>query len=314
MSSSDEFADFVFETVAFNQPEKYLWNLEALGLNSNFPISRIQPLMTLCGCDTKDIGNVNFRTRCRFDAPVADLPLPCSNEPVDVLANYHLKVLRSNNKNLTVDHILSTDPNLWDIQFLCVNDCFWPDDLLILLSSSDHYRQYNKTMIAWNYRITTDWMDAHPEIEWEKELITYVPNDYPLAQLFEFRRRNYLSQSIVDRFDRYLSQNIFLTIDDVVKSEVRFVNVFGEEQVHQVQNWEWYQLSANPAIKLSDINDHPEFPWEHHSMAINPNMTIDYIKNHPEVEWNYYGLSGNKMTLNPYYKQLQPPEPLYVLK
>jgi hypothetical protein len=72
--------------------------------------------------------------------------------------------------------------------------------------------------------------------------------------------------------------------------------------------WNWYYISQNPNITMSDILKHPNLPWNWNDISYktnitirnwyyvsqNPNITLKDILTHPEKPWSWAGLSLNK--------------------
>ena len=60
------------------------------------------------------------------------------------------------------------------------------------------------------------------------------------------------------------------------------------------QPWDWDSLSANRAVDLKFISDHPEFPWKYEYLSENANLTVDFVVKNLFENWNWYWVSQSK--------------------
>lgn len=66
-------------------------------------------------------------------------------------------------------------------------------------------------------------------------------------------------------------------------------NLFSREKV-----WNWYFLSQNPGIKVTDVEKYPHLEWCWSGLSRNPSLTIDFILKYPNEKWNWSLLSQHQ--------------------
>src|SRR5690606_1029208 len=64
----------------------------------------------------------------------------------------------------------------------------------------------------------------------------------------------------------YRSNNNYLIWEDVISGP------------HDVDDWDWEELSCHHNVTMDIITSHPHLPWDWDYVWLNPNMTWDYIQ------------------------------------
>ena len=57
--------------------------------------------------------------------------------------------------------------------------------------------------------------------------------------------------------------------------------------------WDWTDLSCNPAITLKIIRENPDWDWDWFAVSCNPNITLKDILENPDMDWDWSGVSRN---------------------
>lgn len=58
------------------------------------------------------------------------------------------------------------------------------------------------------------------------------------------------------------------------------------------KDWNWSNISSNPAITWDIVQSYLYMPWVWHELSKNPNITWEIIKNNPDKPWDWQALSG----------------------
>jgi hypothetical protein len=138
----------------------------------------------------------------------------------------------------------------------------------------------------------------YPNDKWNWKQLTMNPN-----VSFEFIKNN---KNLPWDYN-YISCNLSITEDIVLNNtdinwnykyiysnknfSFKFIyDYFIKNNIHI----DWYKLSSNPSINISDILQYPNLPWDTDGLSTNPSISINYILNEGKTKkWNLYLLSSN---------------------
>ena len=70
--------------------------------------------------------------------------------------------------------------------------------------------------------------------------------------------------------------------------ENKWIELYYQPFIYRYYNkLDWKQISSNPNITMTFINNHPEYSWSQEYISSNPNLTIKMINNHPDKDWDW---------------------------
>lgn len=69
------------------------------------------------------------------------------------------------------------------------------------------------------------------------------------------------------------------------------------------ENWDWNQVSVNPAVTFQFILDHPKLPWRSRYVSENANVTEQIILSNMSYHWCFTGLCANKNLTFEFFKK-----------
>ena len=224
------------------------------------------------------------------------------------------------NPNLTTEFLLKNLDQNWEWQLLFKNKAFTINDIRLIKQyapgnySSWQYPDVTKNpniimafvherikdylsmdmfFVSKNKEITMDEICTNSRISWSYEGVSLNPN---LSMLFVLKNLHLnwnwcsISQNkAIDMNDvrsnpnlpwdyNYLSKNVNLTIDFILQN----LNNANEPN----SEWDWYRISQNKGINMTDISNNPQLPWEYRSISGNPNLTMEYVLTHLNENWS----------------------------
>jgi len=282
-----------------NDNDTYHWSLDMVTLNPNVTIEFVNKYIIDNKSCTNTVFNLSYNTN-------TDLRF------IDEFPNFnwvwrHL----SYNKNITLEFVVKYSDKNW-----------------------------NWDILSYHPNLTFDFIDALPDKPWHWSAISrskfallaiekYPDKDWNMANI---RNNKYLSLTHDDlrglehklgvtthylaaqTHTRVHSDNSDNDSDNIHVREKSWGDRSEDPKLNLQQlvdnvneDWNWYQLTINPAISLEFIDLHSNEPdkykWRWYDMHNNPNMNFEFITKHVDKEWDWQVLSY--FTFNDPIRRLQ---------
>jgi hypothetical protein len=239
------------------------------------------------------------------------------NPQVSLLNLEELKYINyaslSKNPNITMEYVINEikkwdNTTDWCYQNLSSNSSITIEDV------KNYKLPWNYYSLSKNPNITIDIIENNPSIMWNA--FGFSSNINMDIETYKYCVKNgekiFLRKSFIKEISiSMLSTNQSITYHDVLNYPGEEWSVVGLSQNPSISLYDilYYlsknpctqknidkcidNLSENPSVKWSDIEEHPYLNWNLEKISSNPNITWDIIQSNPQIGWNRCGLSMN---------------------
>jgi uncharacterized protein with HEPN domain len=163
--------------------------------------------------------------------------------------------------------------------------------------SKNVFRKFNWRDITLNRNIPTEFIDAHPDMPWDRNA---------LARRIAAETREKTREENNRARYKVTFEELMAMDDDFedVQGFDRWIDTWSEyctspeldiERViaNPSRHWDWAGISSNPVITMDIVKSHPELPWSWDDMSCNPSLTMEFVETHPMLPWDWKCIMNN---------------------
>lgn len=202
----------------------------------------------------------------------------------------------SRNININESDILSNLEYPWDITGLCMNQNLSLSFYNKYIIQPDEVQRVDWHLLSAHSSITMIDVINNPKYEWDDRYLSANPNITSNFILNEGKNRKWFVPSVCS--------NPGITTRDIFKSVLK-----------PMFEWDYKNLSANPNLPITFVNDNLNQDWNYHSISVlsslndlhkfhqikwdahglsmNPNISFEYVNEYPYINWHKESLLMN---------------------